>query len=129
MPRTARKDPNLLAGKPLKPSNLSDRAAIEWDRLVSELSGAQIQVSTAHRALLSLAATLAADIASAWEVVKDEGAFITNKKTGVVQTHPASKMLNELRRDYIKVLTALGTRAIPAPPPNDGPTLADILRD
>jgi hypothetical protein len=28
----------------------------------------------------------------------------------VVQVHPASKTLNELRRDYIKVLTALGTR-------------------
>lgn len=127
MPRTVRKDANLKPGKPAKPENLSARAAIEWDRLVSELDTAQIQVSTAHRALLSLAATIAADIAQAWEVVKTEGAYITNKKTGVVQVHPASKTLNELRRDYIKVLVTLGTRATPTPPQPSGPTLEEYL--
>jgi phage terminase small subunit len=127
MPRTAKKDPNLKPGKPLKPTNLSDRAALEWDRLTSELEGAHIQVSTANRPMLALAATIAADIAQAWEVVKEEGSYLTNKKTGVVQVHPACKMLNELRRDYIKVLTALGTRAVAAPPAHEGPTLEDIL--
>ena len=127
MPRTAKKDPNLQPGKPVKSANLSARAAIEWDRLTSELENAHIQVATSHRALLSLAATIAADIADAWEVVKVEGAYITNKKTGVVQVHPASKTLNELRRDYIKVLTALGTRAVAAPPPDNRPSLEDIL--
>jgi phage terminase small subunit len=127
MPRTVRKDANLKAGQPAKPENLSARAAIEWDRLVSELGTAQIQVSTAHRALLSLAATIAADIAQAWEVVKAEGAYITNAKTGAVQVHPASKTLNELRRDYIKVLVTLGTRATPTPPPDNGPTLEEYL--
>jgi phage terminase small subunit len=129
MPRTVRKDANLKPGKPLKPENLSARAAIEWDRLISELGTAQIQVSTAHRALLSLAATIAADIAQAWEVVKAEGAYITNRKTGVVQVHPASKTLNELRRDYIKVLVTLGTRATPAQPPDNGPTLEELLSE
>lgn len=127
MPRTAKKDANLKPGTPLKPSNLSARAAQEWDRLTGELEGAQIQVSTAHRALLSLAATIAADIVQAWKVVKAEGAYITNKKTGAVQVHPASKTLNELRRDYIKVLTALGTRAVAAPPTDAAPSLEDIL--
>ena len=127
MPRTTKKDANLKPGKPLKPSNLSARAAVEWDRLTSELESAQIQVATSHRALLSLAATIAADIGQAWEVVKQEGAYITNKKTGVIQVHPASKTLNELRRDYIKVLTALGTRATPAAPPDNGPSLEDLL--
>jgi phage terminase small subunit len=75
---------------------------------------------------LSLAATIAADIADAWKAVKVEGAYITNKKTGVVQVHPASKTLNELRRDYIKVLTALGTRATAAPLPDNHPS-SDIL--
>ena len=79
--------------------------------------------------MLSLAATIAADIAAAWETVKTEGQYVTNKKTGVVQVHPACKMLNELRRDYIKVLTALGTRAVAAPPPHEGPTLEDMLND
>jgi phage terminase small subunit len=109
MPRTVKKDANLKPGKPLKPENLSTRAAIEWDRLVSELDAAQIQVSTAHRALRSLAATIAADIGQAWEVVKAEGAYIRNEKTGVVQVHPASKTLNELLRDYVKILVTLGT--------------------
>ena len=90
-------------------------------------STAGIQVSTAHRALLPLAATISADIAQAWEVVKTEGRYITNKKTGAVQIHPAAKTLNELRRDYIKVLTALGTRATAAPPLDNGPSLEDLL--
>jgi phage terminase small subunit len=127
MPRTAKKDANLQPGKPVKSANLSARAATEWDRLTSELADANIQVATSHRALLSLAATIAADIADAWEVVKVEGAYITNRKTGVVQVHPAAKVLNELRRDYLKALTALGTRAVAAPPPHEGPTLEDIL--
>ena len=63
MPRTAKKDVNLQPGKPVKSGNLSARAAIEWDRLTSELENAHIQVATSHRALLSLAATIAADIA------------------------------------------------------------------
>jgi phage terminase small subunit len=129
MPRTVRKDANLKPGKPLKPTNLSDRAALEWDRLTGELEAAQIQVTTAHRTLLSLAATIAADISAAWEVVKVEGSYITNKKTGVVQVHPASKMLNELRRDYIKVLTCLGTRATPATPEPKGRTLEELLNE
>jgi hypothetical protein len=40
MPRTAKKDPNLQPGKPVKSANLSTRAAIEWDRLTSELENA-----------------------------------------------------------------------------------------
>jgi phage terminase small subunit len=127
MPRTVRKDANLKPGKPLKPSNLSDRAAAEWDRLVGELENAQIATSSAHRALISVAATLAADIATQWETLKKEGELLRNTKTGAVQSHPATKRLDALRRDYIKVLTALGTRATPAPPPDNGPTLEEIL--
>jgi phage terminase small subunit len=125
MPRTVKKDVNLQPGKPLKPDNMSDRAAKEWDRLIGELETAHIQVSTAHRPLLSLAATIAADIGKAWETVKEEGEYITNRKT--VQSHPASKRLDALRRDYVKILTALGTRATAAPPPDNRPSLEDIL--
>ena len=91
MPRTAKKDPDLKPGQPLKPVNLSDRAAAEWDRLVGELTAASIQVSTAHRPMLSLAATIAADIAQAWEVVKKEGAYITNRKTGAFKSTPRAR--------------------------------------
>jgi|SRR5580700_168759 phage terminase small subunit len=127
MPRTVRKDTNLKPGKPEKPANLSARASIAWNRLVSQLEGAQIQLTTAHSSLLSIASTLSADIADSWETVKENGAYITNKKTGAVQEHPASKKLDALRRDLIKVLTCLSVRAVPAPPPDNGPSLEDIL--
>jgi phage terminase small subunit len=102
MPRTVKKDANLKPGKPEKPVNLSARAAVAWDRLVSQLEGAQIQLTTAHSSLLSIASTLSADIADAWEVVKEKGAYVTNHKTGAVQEHPASKKLDALRRDLIQ---------------------------
>ena len=129
MPRTVPKNANLKPGKPQKPANLSPRAAKEWDRLTGELQSAQIEVSTAHRTLLSLASTIAADIAGAWERVRQDGEYYLNKKTGVMQSHPASKRLDALRRDYIKVLVTLGLRAMPAPPPDDGPTLEEMLND
>lgn len=129
MARTVRKDAHLKPGKPTKPDNLSERAAHEWDRLTGELEAAQIQVTTAHRTLLVLAATLAADIANAWDTVKREGEYITNTKTRLVQAHPASKRLDALRRDYIKVLVILGIRALPAENPQEGPTLDELLND
>jgi phage terminase small subunit len=127
MPRTVRKDHDLKPGKPEKPVNLSARAAVAWDRLVSQLEDAQIQLTTAHSSLLSIASTLSADIADAWETLQEEGRYSTNKKTGAVQEHPASKKLDALRRDLIKVLTCLSVRAMPAPPKYEGPSLEDIL--
>jgi phage terminase small subunit len=129
MPRTVKKDAHLQPGKPVKPENLSARASAEWDRLVGELERSNIQIAESHRALLSLAAKIAADIDRAWVVVNEEGEYITNTKTGVVQAHPASKRLDALRRDYIKVLVTLGMRAQAAPPPDNGPTLEDILSE
>ena len=127
MPRTVKKDANLKPGKPEKPANLSARAAVAWGRLVSQLEDAQIQLTTAHSSLLSIASTLTADIADAWQTIQKEGHYLTNKKTGAVQEHPASKKLDALRRDLIKVLTCLSVRAVPAPPQDSGPSLEDIL--
>ena len=129
MPRTVRKNAHLKPGKPVKPDNLSARAAHEWDRLTAELENAQIELTMAHRTLLVLAATLQADIAKAWDVVKREGEYLTNPKTGVVQAHPASKRLDALRRDYLKVLVTLGIRTLPAEKPDDGPTLDELLNE
>lgn len=125
MPRTVKKDANLQPGKPEKPANLSERASREWDRLISELEASHIQISASHRTLIQLAATIAADIAKAYATVEEEGEYIQSK-SGVIQ-HPASKRLDALRRDYIKVMTTLGTRAQAAPPPDNGPTLEDRL--
>lgn len=131
MPRTVKKDANLQPGKPLKPNNLSPRAAIEWDRITGELATAQIQVTAAHRTVLSMAATIAADIADAWEVVKNEGAYERNEKTGASQAHPATKRLDALRRDYIKVLAMLGLRtAVAGQDPDKAPaSLEDLLNE
>jgi len=126
MPRTLKTDPNLQPGKPLKPSNLSARASAEWDRLTGELEAAHIQVTAAHRTPLSLAATIAADIADAWKAVEKDGSYIEGK-AGLV-AHPASKRLDALRRDYIKVLTMLGLRtAVAVPESKNEPTLEDLL--
>jgi phage terminase small subunit len=128
MPRTVKTDPNLKPGAPLKPANLSARAYAEWDRLISELAASQIQVSAAHRAPLSLAATIAADIASAWARVQANGAYQTNLKTGAITEHPASKKLDALRRDYIKVLVMLVLRtAVAAPERSKEVSLEDFL--
>lgn len=127
MPRTVKKDSNLQPGKPLKPNNLSERASAEWDRLTRELDVAHIQVTAAHRTPLSLAATIAADIADAWAAVERDGTYIETK-TGCLAAHPASKRLDALRRDYIKVLAMLGLRtAVAGQEDKHEDTLEDVL--
>lgn len=128
MGRTVKIDKNLVAGIPAKPSGLSPRASAEWDRLRGELEGAHIALSTAHRTILSMAATIAADMVEAWSAVERDGAYITGK-AGLV-AHPASKRLDALRRDYIKVLTMLGLRAAVALPSGSREkSLKDLLAD
>ena len=127
MPRTVRKDSNLRPGKPEKPVTLSPAASAAWDRLIGQLERSQIELTVGHSRLLMLAATLEADISRAWEAVRDEGEFLENRKTGVRYQHPASKRLDALRRDYVKVLAQLGTRATPAPPKEEGLTLEEVL--
>lgn len=128
MPRTVKTDKNLPSGEPSKPVNLSARASREWDRLTGELKAARIQVSVAHRATLSLAATIAADIASSWAVIEEDGPYWTNIKTGEVKEHPAAKRLDALRRDYIKALVMLGLRAmVSQPEESKEESLEDIL--
>lgn len=128
MPRTVKSDANLKPGAPLKPANLSPRAAAEWDRLISELAASQIQVTAAHRSALSLASTIAADIAAAWQTVQADGQYQVNAKTGAITEHPAGKKLDALRRDYIKVLVMLGLRtAVATPDTKNESTLEDFL--
>ena len=83
-------------------------------------------MTAAHRTPLTLAATIAADIADAWEAIKKDGAYVQSK-AGLV-AHPASKRLDALRRDYIKVLVMLGLRtAVAAPDEEHEQTLEEIL--
>lgn len=129
MPRTVRRDEKLKPGTPVKPGNLSGRAANEWDRLTGEMEASNIQVSVAHRTPLALAATIAADIADCWQTVQQEGTYYTNKKTGALMAHPASKRLDALRRDFIKVLTMLGLRSLPVAEQEKTPSLEELLDD
>ena len=130
MPRTVKSDANLKAGPPAKPANLSARAAAEWDRLTGELAASQIQVTAAHRSALSLAATIAADIAAAWQTVQADGQYQVNAKTGAITEHPAGKKLDALRRDYIKVLAMLGLRtAVAASEKSKEVSLEDFLNE
>ena len=116
----------MTPGTPDRPDNLSERAAKEWDRLIAELDASSIHVTKAHRGLIAQAATIAADIAEAWKTVQEEGAYIPNAKTGAIQAHPASKRLDALRRDYVKVMSLIGLRAAVADKPT-GDSLEDVL--
>ena len=118
----------MMPGKPVKPKTLSKEAAAEWDRLVEDINESGIQLAKAHGELLAMAATIAADIADASETVKIEGAYVTNEKTGAMQSHPAARRLDNLRRDYIKVLSLLGLRSAVGGESSDSPkSLADLL--
>ena len=71
-PKNSKNPPNFAT--PLKPKGLS--AAAEWDRLISEIDASGLQVTPAHRAVISLAATIAADVADAWAAVQKDGAYV-----------------------------------------------------
>ena len=61
-PKNSKNPPTF--GTPQKPAHLSAVASAEWDKLIKEIDASGLQVTPAHRALISLAATLAADIKS-----------------------------------------------------------------
>ena len=117
---------SVRPGMPKKPEHLSEQAAREWDRLVQEIADAGIEVTVAHRAPLTLAATIAADIKRDWEEIQREGAY-SNSPKGGIQAHPAVKRMDALRRDYIKVLSVIGLRPAQQAERGDGPSLAEML--
>lgn len=111
---------------PLKPKGLSSGASIEWDRLAEELKESNLHVTPAHRAALTLAATIAADIKSDWAEIQREGAYALSPKGGI-QAHPAVKRMDALRRDYIKVLAVIGLRPGRASEIKQGQSLEEML--
>ncbi len=112
--RTVKIRKDLATGQPAKPVGLSEKASAEWDRLTRELADSSIELTPGHRSWLELAATISVDMSEAAARVKKDGAYIEGK-AGLV-AHPASKRLDALRRDYIKVLAMVGLRAAVASP-------------
>jgi P27 family predicted phage terminase small subunit len=118
---------DMKPGMPDKPVNLSDRASKEWDKLATELAESNIRVSKAHRALIAQAATIAADIAEAWEIVQEEGPYLVNAKTSAVYAHPASRRLDRLRTEQVKLLSLIGLRAAVQEALPSARSLKDVL--
>ena len=82
-------------------------------------------MTAAHRTPLSLAATIAADIADAWAVVKTEARTSTRRPDSLLS---GKQTPGRVRRDYIKVLAMLGLRtAVAAPEQEHEQTLEEIL--
>ena len=93
---------------------------------VDEKEVEHASVSAAHRAPLALASTIAADIASDWEAICRDGAYLETRHR--LQTHPAVKRMDALRRDYLKALSLLGLRAaVSDEMQTPGESLEDIL--
>jgi phage terminase small subunit len=117
----------MTPGLPVKPVDLPKAAAREWDRLLRELTDSGIAVAKAHGRLIETAATIVADMEDATKTVKEEGAYYLNRNTGAKMLHPATRRLDSLRRDYVKVLSLLGLRSAVAGAPETGKTLEDML--
>lgn len=124
--KAGKNSPNFAP--PAKPAHLSQQASAEWDRLMSEIEASGLKITPAHRALITLAATLAADIKADFAELQSEGAYSVSPKGGIV-AHPALKRMDALRRDLIKTLSAIGLRPGLTTEPSEGGTLADLLAD
>jgi hypothetical protein len=107
----------------LKPKGLSEKASVQWDRLAGELRESGVTLTATHRAPLTLAATLSADISDDWEEIKKEGTYSMGKNG--IQIHPAAKRLDALRRDLLKVLAVLMRDVDKSK--GEGPSLDDLL--
>jgi P27 family predicted phage terminase small subunit len=97
----------LTAEMPEKPTGLSAGAARQWDRLVDEMDRSGIVLIPAYRAAIVQAATLQADLAVAWEIIKRDGRYTTSK-TGVMKTHPAVDDTMRLNEKLSRALWQLG---------------------
>jgi hypothetical protein len=120
---------NMTPGRPGKPPGLSKEAGQEWDKLIADLEESNISIAKAHGRLILQAAQIAVDMAEAAAAItgKDKSPYYLNRNTGAMMLHPATRRLDSLRRDYVKVLSLLGLRSAVAGPVETGKTMEDIL--
>lgn len=116
----------MTPGRPAKPPGITKAAGAEWDRIVTDLLESNITIAKAHGRLITQAALIAVDIADASKTVSEKGPYYKNPNTGAILLHPATRRLDSLRRDYVKVLSLLGLRSAVAAP-NDNSSLDDML--
>lgn len=118
---------NMKPGRPAKPPGLTKAAALEWDRLIDDLNESGISITKAHGRLIAQAAQVAADLEDAAATSAKDGPYYLNRNTGAVMLHPATRRLDSLRRDYVKVLSLLGLRSATGAPPTPGKSMEDLL--
>jgi Phage terminase, small subunit len=102
---------NMLPGRPAKPPGMTKEVGAEWDRLIKDLASSGITIAKAHGRLIEQAAEIAVDLSDAAAASKTDGPYYLNRNTGAVMLHPATRRLDSLRRDYVKVLSLLGLRS------------------
>ena len=107
MPRPKKQVTKLTPGQPVKPYGLSPDASRNWDRLVAEMQDSGITLIPAYRAALVQAATIQADLATAWADISENGRYSTSK-TGVKKINPAVEDTHKLNEKLSRALYALG---------------------
>lgn len=118
---------NMTPGRPAKPPGLSKAAGLEWDRLIVDLTASNIGVAKAHGRLIEQAALIAVDLAKAQAASEKDGPYYLNRNTGAVMLHPATRRLDSLRRDYVRVLSLLGLRSAVAGAEKTGQSLEEMM--
>jgi hypothetical protein len=118
---------NMRPGRPAKPPGMTKEVGAEWDRLLKDLTSSGISIAKAHGRLMEQAAMIAVDLSDADAASKKDGPYYLNRNTGAVMLHPATRRLDSLRRDYVKVLSLLGLRSAIAGEAKGGPSLDDML--
>lgn len=107
MPKPKKQVAKLTPGAPVKPTGLSPDASRNWDRLVDEMKKSGVTLIPAYRAALVQAATIQADLETAWADIREHGRYITSK-TGVKKINPAVEDTHKLNEKLSRALYALG---------------------
>lgn len=111
---TARKDraskaSSVIAGRPVKPGWLGERASEKWDETILLLE-AESQCSPTYGDFLAMYCHAHQEFYDASRVIEDEGAYVHSEKGGVYQ-HPAVGVRNQAIDRIMKFGRQLGLSA------------------
>ena len=122
----------LIPGQPAKPQGLSEAAARYWDQLLDEMSRSGIALIPGDASIIAMAATIKADLATAWAYLQEHGRY-TVSKTGVQKLSPAAEDIGKLNEKLARCLWQLGLtpksrgNQVKAIEPDEDDELTDIL--